>query len=69
MKMENIKLSEEVLAFKNCFVDMNEMTSKIQTACKLACHRSYKYLHNFNSMNKTMRINYLSLLVFPLNVR
>ncbi|XP_031740571.1 kinesin-like protein KIN-14Q isoform X2 [Cucumis sativus] len=34
MKMENIKLSEEVLAFKNCFVDMNEMTSKIQTAFK-----------------------------------
>nr|QWT43334.1 kinesin-like protein KIN14E [Citrullus lanatus] len=34
MKMENIKLSEEALAFKNCFVDMNEMTSKIQTAFK-----------------------------------
>ncbi|KAL0546847.1 hypothetical protein IC582_016765 [Cucumis melo] len=34
MKMENIKLSEEALVFKNCFVDMNEMTSKIQTAFK-----------------------------------
>ncbi|XP_023514590.1 kinesin-like protein KIN-14Q isoform X4 [Cucurbita pepo subsp. pepo] len=34
MKIENIKLSEEALAFKNCFVDMNEMTSKIQTAFK-----------------------------------
>lgn len=37
MKLENIKLSEEALAFKNCFVDMNEMNSKIQTACKEAC--------------------------------
>ncbi|KAG7031117.1 Kinesin-like protein KIN-14Q, partial [Cucurbita argyrosperma subsp. argyrosperma] len=34
MKIENIKLSEEALAFKNCCVDMNEMTSKIQTAFK-----------------------------------
>ncbi|XP_022985170.1 kinesin-like protein KIN-14Q [Cucurbita maxima] len=35
MKMENIKLSEEALAFKSCFVDMNEMmTSQIQTAFK-----------------------------------
>ena len=55
MKMENIKLSEEALAFKSCFVDMNEMmTSQIQTACKLACL-------NVNSRN-TLLISYLSLL-------
>lgn len=64
MKMENIKLSEEALVFKNCFVDMNEMTSKIQTACKLASHLSYKYLNDVNSMN-TLRINSESTGFFP----
>ncbi|XP_022142900.1 kinesin-like protein KIN-14Q [Momordica charantia] len=69
MKIENIKLSEEALAYKNCLVDMNEMTSKIQTAFKQQLYLQENLKTKFVEGAKERKELYNKMLELKGNIR
>ena len=62
MKMEHIKLSEEVSMYKKCLEDVNEINSKIVSRSKLA-FREWQNAHS-NTLWSLSLVSFLILLSF-----